>query len=63
MNLTKKEIKALKTLLNYIAPDECEDAGGETDEGHIWGSIRPLYLKAFGKEELEKLEGFYKDET
>lgn len=52
--LTKHQVKALKTLINYVSNDECENFGGEKD--HIWRSIRVLYRRIYGKDALAKLE-------
>jgi hypothetical protein len=60
MNLTKKEVKALETLINYTCLDECEDYVGQ--KGHIWLSIRVLYAKVFGKKDLKELEESYDSE-
>lgn len=54
MKLTKKEIKALKTLLNYCSDDECEDYDGS--DNHIWAHIRVVYAKVYGKKDLKELE-------
>jgi hypothetical protein len=58
--LTKREAKALRTLLNYCAYDECENYGGEKD--HIWLSIRPLYALVFGNHATLELENTFIDE-
>ncbi len=62
IRLTAEQVECLETLLNYTAWDECEDDGGRNLKTHIWASIRPLYEKIFGKEELKKLEDFYKEQ-